>query len=125
MINLTEKYEKLIIDAYDEGISRMKRLYGDSEDKNKNENVIEVSFSKDYSKDFNIKFYGLTQLKIIYSDGKVIEIRKKRGNINYLPKIMAFKNYYQIETDDVITIVDMYFANEFSKEYIGKGIFDK
>lgn len=37
MINLTEKHEKLIIDAYDEGISRMKRLYGDSEDKNKRE----------------------------------------------------------------------------------------
>ena len=103
----------------------MKRLYGDSENKNKNENVIEVSFSKDYSKDYNIKFYGLVQLKIIYKGGKVIEIRKKRGNINYLRAIELFKKEHQIETDDVITIVDMYFANEFSKEYIGKGIFDK
>lgn len=87
--------------------------------------MIKVTFYKDYSKDFNIKFYGIINLSIIYENGKVIEIKKKRGNINYLKKIETFKNEYKIETDDVITIVDMYFANEFSKEYIGKGIFDK
>lgn len=87
--------------------------------------MINVTFIKDYSKDFNIKFYGLIQLTIIYENGKIVEIKKKRGKINYLREIMAFKNYYQIETDDVITIVDMYFANEFSKEYVGRGIFDK
>ena len=86
--------------------------------------MIKVKFKKDYSEDYNIKFYGLIELEITYEKGKVIEIKKKRGKINYLPEITEFKNYYKIETDDVITIVDMYFANEFSKEYIGKGIFD-
>lgn len=87
--------------------------------------MIKIKFKKDYSKDFNIKFYGLIELEITYEEGKVTEIKKKRGKINYLRDIEKFKNNYKIETDDVITIVDMYFANEFSKEYIGKGIFDK
>ena len=87
--------------------------------------MIKIKFKKDYSKDFNIKFYGLIELEITYEEGKVTEIKKKRGKINYLHDIEKFKNNYKIETDDVITIVDMYFANKFSKEYIGKGIFDK
>lgn len=87
--------------------------------------MIKIKFKKDYSKDFNIKFYGLIELEITYEKGKVTEIKKKRGKINYLHDIEKFKNNYKIETDDVITTVDMYFANEFSKEYIGKGIFDK
>lgn len=86
--------------------------------------MIKIKFKKDYSKDFNIKFYGLIELEITYEEGKVTEIKKKRGKINYLRDIEKFKNNYKIETDDVITIVDMYFANKFSKEYIGKGIFD-
>ena len=87
--------------------------------------MIKIKFKKDYSKDFNIKFYGLIELEITYEEGKVTEIKKKRGKINYLRDIEKFKNNYKIETDDVITIVDMYFANKFSKEYVGKGIFDK
>lgn len=87
--------------------------------------MIKVTFEKDYRKDYNIKFYGLVQLTIIYENGKVIEIKKKKGQINYLKQIEEFKKYYGIETDDVITLVDMYFADQFSKEYVGKGIFDK
>lgn len=87
--------------------------------------MIKLTFEKDYSKDYNIKFYGLVQLTIIYEKGKVTEIRKRKGKKNYLKQIEEFKKEYEIETDDVITIVDMYFANEFSKEYIGKGILDK
>lgn len=87
--------------------------------------MIKVTFEKDYRKDYNIKFYGLVQLTIIYENGKVIEIKKKKGQINYLKQIEEFKKDYGIETDDVITLVDMYFANQFSKEYVGKGIFDK
>lgn len=86
--------------------------------------MIKVTFEKDYSKDYNIKFYGLVQLTIIYENGKVIEIKKKKGKINYLKQIEEFKKDYGIETDDAITLVDMYFANQFSKEYAGKGIFD-
>lgn len=86
--------------------------------------MIKVTFEKDYSKGYNIKFYGLVQLTIIYENGKVIEIKKKKGKINYLKQIEEFKKDYGIETDDVITLVDMYFANQFSKEYVGKGIFD-
>lgn len=86
--------------------------------------MIKVTFEKDYSKDYNIKFYGLVQLTIIYENGKVIEIKKKKGQINYLKQIEEFKRDYGIETDDVITLVDMYFANQFSKEYVDKGIFD-
>lgn len=86
--------------------------------------MIKVTFEKDYSKDYNIKFYGLVQLIIIYENGKIIEIKKKKGQINYLKQIEEFKKDYGIETDDVITLVDMYFANQFSKEYVGKGIFD-
>ena len=87
--------------------------------------MIKVTFEKDYRKDYNIKFYGLVQLTIIYENGKVIEIKKKKGQINYLKQIEEFKKDYGIETDDVITLVDMYFADQFSKEYVGKGIFDK
>nr|DAW45527.1 MAG TPA: hypothetical protein [Caudoviricetes sp.] len=86
--------------------------------------MIKVTFEKDYSKDYNIKFYGLVQLTIIYENGKVIEIKKKKGKINYLKQIEEFKKDYGVETDDVITLVDMYFANQFNKEYVGKGIFD-
>lgn len=87
--------------------------------------MINITFVKDYSKDYNIKFDGLMIIDIVYENGKVIEIRERNSVANYLPAIGKFKKEYEIGTDDVITIVDMYFANEFSKEYIGKGIFDK
>lgn len=53
---------------------------------------------------------------------KIIEFYYQK---NYLEEIKKFKEHYKIETDDTITIVDMYFANEFNKDYIGKSIFDK
>ena len=87
--------------------------------------MINITFIKDYSIDYNIKFDGLTIIDIVYENGKVTEIRDRNSVANYLPAIEKFKKHYEIETDDVITIVDMYFANEFSKEYVGKGIFDK
>lgn len=87
--------------------------------------MINVTFIKDYSKNYNIKFDGLMIIDIIYESGKVIEIRERNSIGNYLTAIEIFKKENNIETDDVITIVDMYFANKFSKEYIGKGIFDK
>ena len=87
--------------------------------------MINITFVKDYSKDYNIKFDGLMIIDIVYENGKVTEIRERNSVGNYLPAIEIFKKEYEIGTDDVITIVDMYFANEFSKEYIGKGIFDK
>lgn len=87
--------------------------------------MINITFIKDYSIDYNIKFDGLTIIDIVYENGKVTEIRDRNSVANYLPAIKKFKKHYEIETDDVITIVDMYFANEFSKEYVGKGIFDK
>ena len=86
--------------------------------------MIKITFHKDYSKDYNVKFYGIINLCILYENGKVVEIKKKKGNINYLQAIEKFKEENRIQTDDVITIVDMYFANKFSKEYIGKGIFE-
>lgn len=87
--------------------------------------MINITFIKDYSIDYNIKFDGLTIIDIVYENGKVTEIRNRNSVASYLPAIEKFKKHYEIETDDVITIVDMYFANEFSKEYVGKGIFDK
>lgn len=87
--------------------------------------MINITFIKDYSIDYNIKFDGLTIIDIVYENGKVTEIRDRNSVASYLPAIEKFKKHYEIETDDVITIVDMYFANEFSKEYVGKGIFDK
>ena len=87
--------------------------------------MINVTFIKDYSKDYNIKFDGLKIIDILYQEGKVIEISERGGFINYAEAIQKFKEEYEIETDDVITLVDMFFANKFSKEYIGKGIFDK
>ena len=87
--------------------------------------MINITFVKDYNKDYNIKFDGLIIIDIVYDDGKVTEIRERNSVGNYLTAIEIFKKEYEIETDDVITIIDMYFANEFSKEYIGKGIFDK
>lgn len=87
--------------------------------------MINVTFIKDYSKDFNIKFDGLKIIDILYKEGKVIEIIDRKNMKNYVADIEEFKNEYEIKTDDVITLVDMYFANEFSKEYIGRGIFDE
>lgn len=40
-----------------------------------------------------------------------------------LEEITKFKEFYGIKTDDVITIIDMYFANYFHIEYIGKPLF--
>ena len=40
-----------------------------------------------------------------------------------LDEITKFKEFYDIKTDDVITIIDMYFANYFNIEYIGKPLF--
>lgn len=87
--------------------------------------MIKVTFEKDYSKDFNIDFDGIIKLNIIYDDGKVksIQIEEENKIKELLGKIIEFKKYYDIETDDVITIIDMYFANYFNIEYIGKPLF--
>lgn len=74
--------------------------------------MIKVTFEKDYSKDFNIKFYGLIKVNIVYENGKEL-----------LEEITKFKEFYDIKTDDVITIIDMYFANYFNIGYIGKPLF--
>lgn len=87
--------------------------------------MINVTFIKDYSKDYNIKFNGLKIIDIVYKGGSVVKIVDRDNLKNYIMDISEFKKEYEIETDDVITLVDMYFANEFSKVYIGKGIFDK
>lgn len=86
--------------------------------------MIKVTFEKDYSKDFNIKFYGLVKINIIYENGKVVSIKEKNKPRELLEGIQKFKRFYNIKTDDVITVVDMYFANRFNLEYIGKPIFD-
>ena len=85
--------------------------------------MIYLTFRKDYSKDFNIKFYGLIIVNIIYKNGRVLSIKEKNKPKELLGEIQRFKEFYKIITDDVITLIDMYFANKFSKEYIGKGIF--
>lgn len=85
--------------------------------------MINVTFSKDYSKEFNIKFYGLIKVNIIYENGKVVSIKEKNKPKELLEEIQNFKEFYNIKTDDVITIVDMYFSNRFNMEYIGKPIF--
>lgn len=63
-------------------------------------------------------------LQELLEDGELKSVRVRGDRRNYLEHIKSFKEYCKIETDDVITIVDMYFANEFSVEYIGKTIFD-
>lgn len=85
--------------------------------------MIHITFGKDYSKDFNIKFYGLVKINIIYENGKVVSIKEKNKPRELLEDIQKFKSFYNIKTDDVITVVDMYFANRFNLEYIGKPIF--
>ena len=85
--------------------------------------MIKITFEKDYSKDFNIKFYGLVKVNIIYENGMVVSIKEKKKPKELLGEIGNFKEFYGIETDDVITIVDMYFANYFNIEYIGKPLF--
>ncbi len=85
--------------------------------------MIKVTFEKDYSKDFNIKFYGLIKVNIIYENGKVVSIKEKNKAKELLDEITKFKKYYDIKIDDVITIIDMYFSNYFNIEYIGKPIF--
>lgn len=85
--------------------------------------MIKVTFEKDYSKDFNINFYGLIKVNIIYENGKVVSIKEKKKAKELLGEITKFKEYYDIKTDDVITIIDMYFANYFHIEYIGKPLF--
>lgn len=85
--------------------------------------MINVTFKKDYSKDFNIKFYGLVRVNIIYENGKVVSIKEKNKQKELLDEIQHFKEFYNIKTDDVITIVDMYFSNYFNIEYIGSPIF--
>lgn len=87
--------------------------------------MIKITFEKDYSKDFNIKFYGLIKLNIIYENGKVVSIKEKKKARELIEDITNFKNNYKIKTDDVITIIDMYFANYFNIEYVGKSLFDK
>ena len=92
--------------------------------------MIVVKFKKNYSKTYNIDFNGKVLVKIFYDNNmklnKIISYKKSGINIptkeNLLDKINQFRKENKIKTDDVITIVDMYFANEFSKEYIGKGI---
>ena len=85
--------------------------------------MIHITFKKDYSKDFNIKFYGLVRVNIIYDNGKVVSIKEKNKPRELLEDIQQFKEFYGIKTDDVITVVDMYFSNRFNLEYIGKPIF--
>lgn len=85
--------------------------------------MINITFKKDYSKDFNIKFYGLVRVNIIYDNGKVVSIKEKNKVKELLKEIQDFKEFYNIKTDDVITLVDMYFSNYFNIEYIGKPIF--
>lgn len=85
--------------------------------------MIKITFEKDYSKDFNIKFYGLIKLNIIYKNGKVISIKEKKKARELLEDITNFKKHYKIKTDDVITVIDMYFANYFNIECIGKPLF--
>ena len=85
--------------------------------------MIHITFEKDYSKDFNIKFYGLVKVNIIYENGKVVSIKEKNKPRELLEDIQRFKEFYGIKTDDVITVVDMYFNNRFNLEYIGKPIF--
>lgn len=92
--------------------------------------MIVVKFKKNYSKTYNINFNGKVLVKIFYDNNmklnKIISYKKSGINIptkeNLLDKINQFRKENKIKTDDVITVVDMYFANEFSKEYIGKGI---
>lgn len=86
-------------------------------------NKIKINFKKDYSKMFNIKFYGLINVDIIYEDGKVVSIKEKKKAKELVEEITKFKEYYDIKTDDVITLVDMYFANYFNIEYVGKTLF--
>lgn len=85
--------------------------------------MIKITFEKDYSKDFNIKFYGRIRLNIVYENGKVVSIKEKKKTKELLEEITKFKEFYSIKTDDVITIIDMYFANYFNIEYIGKPLF--
>lgn len=85
--------------------------------------MIKVTFEKDYSKGFNIKFYGLIKVNIVYENGKVVSIKQKNKARELVEEIMEFKEYYDIKTDDVITIIDMYFANCFNIEYVGKALF--
>lgn len=85
--------------------------------------MIKVTFEKDYSKGFNIKFYGLIKVNIVYENGKVVSIKQKNKARELVEEIMKFKEYYDIKTDDVITIIDMYFANCFNIEYVGKALF--
>ena len=85
--------------------------------------MIKITFEKDYSKNFNIKFYGLIKVNIVYENGKVVSIKEKRKAKELLEEISKFKEFYDIKTDDVITIIDMYFANYFHIEYIGKPLF--
>ena len=83
--------------------------------------MIKVIFKKNYSKNFNIKFYGLIKVNIIYENGKVVSIKQKKKEL--IEKIIKFKEFYNIKTDDVITIIDMYFANYFHIEYVGNPLF--
>ena len=85
--------------------------------------MIKVTFEKDYSKDFNIEFYGLIKVNIVYENGKVVSIKEKKKAKELLEEIKKFKEFYDIKTDDVITIIDMYFANYFNIGYIGKPLF--
>ena len=85
--------------------------------------MIKVTFEKDYSKDFNIKFYGLIKVNIVYDNGKVVSIKEKKKAKELLGEITKVKEYYDIKTDDVITRIDMYFAKYFNIEYIGKPLF--
>lgn len=94
---------------------------------------MKIVFKKDYSKNYNIKFNGKIKVKIIYDENmklKEVNIISKSkvfppNNYNHIGMIKSFKEAFKIETDDVITLIDMFISNEVSKEIIGKGIFDK
>ena len=61
--------------------------------------MIKVTFEKDYSKDFNIKFYGLIKVNIIYENGKVVSIKEKKKAKELLEEITKFKEF--VKTDNL------------------------
>lgn len=51
---------------------------------------------KDYSKDFNIKFYGLIKVNVVYEDGKVVSIKEKKKAKELLGEITKFKEHIEV-----------------------------
>lgn len=66
--------------------------------------MIKVTFEKDYSKDFNIKFYGLIKVNVVYEDGKVVSIKEKKKAKELLGEITKFKEHYGIKMEKILKI---------------------